>query len=191
MDSPIAIGFDLSLTSAGVGVVGPGQIDTYSFGRKGKISESLEVRLDRLETLADQCVNVIANYMEWPLVATIEDAFNSAQGSAHDRAGLFWFVVKRLHDRRIPTVLVHNAKVKIYATGRGSGLSKDEVLLATVRRHPNAPIENNDQADAVNLALMGARLIGQPVDETPPKTHLRAMEGLSHPWDMSATGVAE
>ena len=181
MDDAIALGFDLSLTGSGVGAVGPNGIESFTFGRKGKRGEPLAMRLERIETLADECVNVVHYYMEYPLIATIEDAFNSGQGSSHDRAGLFWMVASRLSKLGIPTVLVHNTKVKIYATGRGSGLSKDEVLLATVRSHPTAPIENNDEADAVNLALMGARLIGQPVDGELPKVRLRAMEGLTLP----------
>lgn len=181
LDSTTAIGFDLSLTSAGVAVVGPEGMLTYTFGRKGKIHEPLEMRLARLELLASQCVDVIHEHMQYPEIATIEEAFNSGQGSAFDRAGLFWFVARELSIMKIPTVLVHNTKVKIYATGRGNGLEKDQVLLATARRHPEVDIQNNDQADALNLALIGARLIGKPVDGEIPELRLRAMNGLELP----------
>jgi Holliday junction resolvasome RuvABC endonuclease subunit len=178
---PTAIGFDLSLTSAGVAVVGSDGMVTYTFGRKGKRHETLEERLGRLELLASQCVDVILEHIEHPKIATIEEAFNSGQGSAFDRAGLFWFVARELRIMNIPTVLVHNTKVKIYATGRGSGLEKDQVLLATARRHHDVDIQNNDQADALNLALIGARLIGKPVDGEIPEIRLRAMNGLELP----------
>jgi Holliday junction resolvasome RuvABC endonuclease subunit len=182
MDSPTAIGFDLSLTRSGVAVVGPEGIECASFGRKGKRDEPLEMRHERIEALADQLVNVVHDHLEHPKVATIEDnPFGAAGGSAHDRSGLWWAVYGRLHRLGIPTVQVNVSKVKIYATGRGNKLEKDDILLATVRRHPEAPISNNDEADAVNLALMGARLVGIPYEKSLPQTHLRAMEGLGLP----------
>ena len=67
-----------------------------------------------------------------------------------------------------------------YATGRGNA-GKDEVLLAVSRRYPHAPIVNNDQADAVALAAMGARLLGEPIEDSLPKTHLDALAKLAAP----------
>ena len=79
------------------------------------------------------------------------------------------------------TISVNVSKVKVYACGTAKGLEKDDILLATVRRHPLAPISNNDEADAVNLALMGARLVGRPIEKLHPQTHVRAMDGLVMP----------
>ena len=182
MESPIAIGFDLSLTRTGVAVVGPEGIECASFGRKGKRDESLEMRYNRIFDLADEAVRFIYEHMEHPLIAVIEDnPFGSVGGSSHDRSGLWWQIYHRLHREGIPVVQINVSKVKIYACGRANKLEKDDILLATVRRHPLAPISNNDEADAVNLALMGARLIGQPIEESLPQTHLRAMDGIERP----------
>ena len=67
-----------------------------------------------------------------------------------------------------------------YATGKGNA-GKDEVLLAASRRYPHAPIVGNDDADAVVLAAIGARLLGEPVEDSLPKTHLDALAKLTLP----------
>lgn len=182
LDQVTAAGFDLSLTRSGVAVVGPGGIRCESFGRKGKRSESLRDRHERITALVGNLAGYLREQGELPQVATIEDnPFGTVGGSKHDRSGLWWMLYDRLAKLGIPVVEVNVAKVKIYATGRGSRLEKDDVLLATVRRHPDAPITNNDEADAVNLALIGARLAGYPYEVSLPQTHLRAMDGLEMP----------
>ena len=67
-----------------------------------------------------------------------------------------------------------------YATGKGNA-GKDEVLLAASRRYPHAPIVGNDDADAVVLAAIGARMLGEPIEDSLPKTHLDALARLSLP----------
>lgn len=183
MDSPTALGFDLSLTRSGVARVGPEGIECFSMGRAGKRDEPLQMRHSRIFDLARDLVETaVAECTEWPLIAAIEDnPFGARGGSAHDRSGLWWQVYHELDQHGIPVVQINVAKVKIYACGRANKLEKDDILLATVRRHPNAPITNNDEADAVNLALMAARLVGMPVEESLPQTHLRAMDGLEMP----------
>lgn len=182
MDAPTAIGFDLSLTRSGVAVVGPEGIECTSFGRKGKRNESLASRHARITGLADELVDYVHEHTEYPRIAVIEDnPFGAVGGSAHDRSGLWWMVYDRLARLGIPTISANVSKVKVYACGTAKGLEKDDILLATVRRHPLAPINNNDEADAVNLALMGARLVGRPVEKLHPQTHVRAMDGLVMP----------
>jgi len=72
----------------------------------------------------------------------------------------------------------------IYATGKA--LDKDQVLAAVVRRYPNVPIGNNNEADALILAAMGARKLGHPYEPSLPQTHLRAMDGAEWPHLVSA-----
>ena len=67
-----------------------------------------------------------------------------------------------------------------YATGKGNA-GKDEVLLAVARRYPHAPVGGNDEADALVLAAMGARLLGEPVEDSLPKAHLDALAKLALP----------
>lgn len=189
MDSPIAIGLDLSLTGAGVGFVGHNDdapldpvFKTYRFGRPGKRDEPLEMRLARIETIVDSIADAISGHMEWPRIAVIEaPATSAAGGSGHDRSALWWFTYKMLRQQGIPVVQVTTQKLKIYATGKGNKLDKEEVLIAMLRRHPEALIRNNDEADGLTLACMGARLLGQPVDGKLAQIYLRALDGVALP----------
>ena len=69
----------------------------------------------------------------------------------------------------------------MYGTGKGNA-GKDEVMLATARRYTNqAEVANNDQADALVLAAMGARHLGAPIEESLPQSHLRALDKVAWP----------
>ena len=68
----------------------------------------------------------------------------------------------------------------MFATGRGNA-GKDEVLAAAIRRYPAWGIAGNDIADATVLAAIGARLLGHPLEESLPQTHLRALNKLALP----------
>lgn len=187
MDSPIAIGVDVSLTRTGVAYVGTDDdgikvVETSHYGRPGKRNESLMERLERLHLIVKGVRDSISEHMEWPRLAVIEDvAFGTPGGSTTDRAALWWMLVDMFTGQGIPVVAVNVSKVKIYATGRGNKHEKDEVMLSIVRRYSDAPIQNNDEADATVLAMMGARLLGEPHEVSLPQTHLRAMEGLVLP----------
>lgn len=179
------VGIDPSLTGTGVGVI---QADgttrstaVHTFGRKGKTTETLDQRLDRLTAVTTRVRDVISRLDVWPSLATIETpAYGQTSGSHHDRSGLWWDIVRELrYEFGIPVVEIGIGKVKIYATGKGVG-AKDEIMAATIRRYLDTQITNNNEADAFVLAAMAARLIGEPIEEL-PKTHLRAMEGLAIP----------
>jgi Holliday junction resolvasome RuvABC endonuclease subunit len=184
----LAWGIDVSLTRRAFALVAKNDegespvVETYSMGRKGKRDEPLMMRCDRLITLRDQVVDAMAENMEWPRVAMIEDvAFGTPGGSTTDRAALWWFIVEAVRQQGIPVVAVNVSKLKINATGKGTKHEKDEVTVALIRRDAEAPIHNNDEADATGLAMMGARLLGEPYEKSLPQTHLRAMEGLVLP----------
>jgi Holliday junction resolvasome RuvABC endonuclease subunit len=187
MDSPLVMGIDVSLQRTGVSFVGmnddgTAQVETRSFGRKGKRDEPLRMRRERLITLRDEVRGSLGDHMEWPLLVCIEDvAFGTPGGSTTDRAALWWFIVDAMLGEGIPVLQINVSKLKIYATGRGNKHEKDEVAMALVRRYTEAPIANNDEADATGLAMMGARLLGKPYEKSMPQTHLRALDGLELP----------
>lgn len=54
-------------------------------------------------------------------------------------------------------------------------------MLAVARRYMSlVDVANNDQADALVLAALGARQLSQPIDDL-PQTHPRAMMKVSWP----------
>lgn len=112
------------------------------------------------------------------------------QQGEHVRAGLWWAVADHA-SARAPLLVVTPATLKTYATGRGNA-SKDQVLAAVVKRYPGWEVTGNDVADAVVLMAIGARLLGEPVEVSPPnfhgsaraslpQTHLRALAALKLP----------
>jgi len=144
---------------------------------KGNLPPTLDQRHERLAKLANDIVS-------WPEVrptlAVIEGpAYSSGVGSMHDRSGLWWMVVQRLLFMEIPVVEVTPAKRAKYATGKGT-VDKDVVMAAVVRRYLDYEVTNNNEADALILAMMGARLLGCPLDD-PPQKNLEAMAGIELP----------
>ena len=100
--------------------------------------------------------------------------------AAHAYGGFMGHLTAWCEHHNIPYQGVPVGTIKKHATGKGNA-GKDEVLLAVSRRYPHAPIVNNDQADAVALAAMGARLLGEPVEDSLPKAHLDALAKIALP----------
>ncbi|MFC4912555.1 hypothetical protein [Actinomadura gamaensis] len=167
---PTVIGLDVSLTSTGI-AIGHRLTRVTSTGRK---ADSLAVRCGRLRQLADQ---IDAQVRDVDLVVIEQPAYSRSQGSAHDRSGLWWLVVDRLHGRGIPVAEVAPTSRARYAAGRGNA-GKDEVLAAAIRRYPDVPISGNDEADAYILAAMGLDHLGHP-PVVVPQTHRAALDKVA------------
>lgn len=153
-----AVGIDLSLTGTGWATIGTDGIQTglvKSIGHKG---DSLATRYHRLSTLREQLQFVISDNT---LVVIEQPAYAAVGGSHHDRSGLWWMVVGTYLGYEYKVAEVPPTVVKKFATGKGNA-DKDTVLAATIRRYPDANVSNNNVADAVTLAAMGARFMGHP-----------------------------
>lgn len=177
------VGIDLSLTSTGLAEVTwdsnlGASISVQRIQSKGAAAASLADRARRLRLLA----NGVTEWAGGADLAVIEGpSFGQArQGGQHDRAGLWWLVVDCLRvDYDVTVVEVPPSVRAKYATGAGNA-AKDAVLAAAVKRYPNTDITGNDVADAVILAAMGARHLGQPADSL-PQIHLQAMAKVHWP----------
>jgi crossover junction endodeoxyribonuclease RuvC len=186
-----AIGLDLSLTGAGVGLADYNTLQNepyppavYTYGRDGHKNEPLLRRHDRIKTITHAIRAVITSSDQVPSLACVEEPpYGATGGSGFDRAGLWWDVYGMLRDLGIPTIAVNVAKVKKYALGKGSGkgTDKDQVMAAAIRRYPEVPISNNNESDAWILTCIAKRLLGEPLELSLPQTHLAAMEGLVLP----------
>lgn len=176
-------GLDLSLTAAGVAVIrDDGTCGTAHVGYSLPLTASLGERGGRIRIVANDVIHAVTGGSDAVELVAIEDMPYGAKGAGTvDRSGLWWAVVNELLRRDIPIVQVNVSTLKIYATGRGTGVGKDEVMLAVARRYPDAPITSNDEADAFALAAIASRLVGRPIEESLPQTHLRAMDKLVMP----------
>jgi len=158
------IGIDYSTTSCGIAIVENGHWQTLTLTSK-PLGTTLEDYYDRIQEL---CQNIIAAAdPRVDDVLAFEGIAFAGRGSSVDRLHYAWHrtaeYVTRCH--REPLVVTTN-QVKQLATGKGTA-QKDEVLLATERRIPQAQVRNNDEADAVWIAVGASILAGSPVIDLP------------------------
>lgn len=182
MVNKCVVGLDLSMTQTGMAMFHHDEIEipkTAVVSTRGKKDETWESRDSRLTYIVDRIEEwIMANrrgvltgiYVEGP-------SYGSTTGHQHDRSGLWWRVYDRMSDHAPVYVIQPQTRAK-YATGSGSA-SKDKVLAATVRQFLAVDVDSNDIADALQLAAMGAREQGWPVDGDKPNTAMDAMEKIS------------
>lgn len=172
------VGIDLSLTATGVAtIVGREPFALGTIRSKGAKDATLIERCNRLDDLAR---DVLVHAKRADLVVIEQPAYNQTGGSHHDRSGLWWLVTSQLAELGIPVVEVAPQIVKKYATGKGNA-GKDEVLAAVVRRYADVAVSNNNEADALVLAAIGARHSGFEIEPTIPLVNLSALAKVRWP----------
>lgn len=180
------LGIDPSLTRTAVAVIHPGLITLRDFPTKGTKADDLSRRSFRLNLIGgyiEELYDDITDKGHHPadLVVIEGPAHGQTTGSHHDRSGLWWQIVGDFLDLGIPVVEISPSSLKTYATGKGNA-GKDEVMLAVARRYTDiTEVANNDQADALVLAAMGARHLGAPIEASLPASHLRALDKVAWP----------
>lgn len=172
------VGIDPSLTRTGIAVKRD-EVElpyTASIVSKGTKGDSWDTRSYRLTAIVDG----ILEHTEYAGLVVMEGpSYASASTSVHDRAGLWWLVYRELRAQCSEVVVVSPAQRMMYATGKGRA-DKASVMAAAIRRYPQAPIGNDDEADAYLFLAMGLRILDRPIDDL-PKTHLRALDKLAVP----------
>jgi len=164
-------GVDASLTGTGVATLRAGTLSTRTIVTKAT-EPTLEARHARLASIRDE-VHLTA--MTSDLIVIEAPAYGQTTGSHHDRSGAWWLIVSALLESGASVLEVTPQVVKKYATGKGNA-SKDMVLAAVVRRYLDVEVQTNDEADALVLAAIGARLLGQPVEASLPALNLSALD---------------
>lgn len=172
----VIAGLDLSLVSAGVAVVTERDstgaacpIILTSCGRKGREGETYKQRSRRIRKQVFDVLALLepAGHLD---LAVIEGPIygGTMLPSYFDRAGLFHGLYGALDARNVPVAVIPPTTGHIFTTGKGS-LPKDPkqfkpLILASVQKLlPDAIIANDDQADALGLAWMGAMSLGIPM----------------------------
>lgn len=108
-------------------------------------------------------------------VAIEAPAYSSNTGKVWDRAGVWWLLVKKLNDNQIPTLEIRPTMRSKYATGKGTS-NKDAVLLAVARNYQDFDVTDNNQADALLLCCMIARICNNPIEESITSGRLEAID---------------
>ena len=175
------VGIDLSLTGTGLAFIN-NDITVRTISSKGRATATITERYERVSAHANRIVaNILDGLPNGPRLAVLEQPAQSkgALPGQLDSHGLWWLVMYWLRNE-MPVAHVSPSTRPVYATGKGNA-GKDAVLAAVVRRYPNVPVANNNEADALILAAMGARWAGTPIDNPLPQTHLRAMTAPQWP----------
>lgn len=158
------IGIDWSLTACGVAAYVDGEWDRCTIPTKPD-DGTIEGYLDRVEHIAAK-VTAWADPAAGDVWA-IEGPSLGAKGAAVDRMfGGWWLTVKALRDHHAAPWVFAPSSLKKLATGKGNA-GKDEVLLATAKRLPEADVRNNNESDAVWAAIAASIIRGEPIIQLP------------------------
>lgn len=186
-------GIDPSLTGTGLAHWDGTHWERHTVASKGHNTDTYHQTTERLDRILVRVVDWLGKrepdlvVLEWP-------AYSSNTGHATDRAGLFHLIAHEIRGWWPATALAYcDPRGRIcYGLGKFAG-SKDAVLAAAIKRYPDADIRNNNEADAVLLAAMGGRWLGeQPgfvldLAETAfPQTNVRGMGRVQ--WPLSLKG---
>lgn len=114
------------------------------------------------------------------LVVVEAPAYGAKYGNPHERAGIWWAVVRHLVRRGDVVAQVTPKTRAKYAAGRGSA-DKREVVAAVNERMPFAHITDHNLADGLALAAMGWRRLGRPIDGVATRPMDEAMRAVRWP----------
>lgn len=162
------VGIDYSTSSCGVAVYDDEKDHWQTFTLRSKPSgDQLVDYYGRIRSLAIDIAT--AAELRFDDVVAIEGIAFAGKGRAVDRLHYAWHRTVELITEILDggVLIVTTNQVKQLATGKGNA-QKDVVLLATERRIPRAGAANNDEADAVWVAV-GASILhsGAPVADLP------------------------
>lgn len=166
------VGLDISLTNTGVAELTEETTRLYRVSSKA-CPDGVQDRWGRFNGMIDSLPMIERG----DLVVIEQPAFSRTSGKHHDRSGLWWFAVDFALQCGGLVTEVPPSTLKKYVTGKGNA-SKTEVLAATIKRFPSLTVADDNEADALGLAAMGARHLGHPVDGSLPKVNLAAMQAV-------------
>ena len=177
----IVLGIDPSLTGTGLALLDTNDrlaVETHTIASRPPTLRGIDGRIQRQARICREIIDH-AGIGNWDLVVIEAPAYDSRTGHQHDRSGLWWRVVGHALDHQAAVVEVTTGGLKKYATGKGNA-GKDTVLLEVARRFPHVDVRNNNEADALILAAMGADWAGTPIVDM-PKTHRDALAKVEWP----------
>ena len=199
------IGLDISLTSTGFAdaLMEPHYSSHYELRSRAvetspvNANPTLRDRQERSRAVELRIAEMVFDGGPVPALVVVEaPAYGAKFGDPHDRSGLWWGIVDRLMNNGLHVVEVSPGQVKQYATGSGAThgankVSKAMVVKAVNDRYDVGPIRlrvaDNDRADAIVLAAMGARILGCPIDPHIPPANLRAITKIRLPEGIRAS----
>lgn len=188
------VGLDLSLTSTGIAALAtypsaavraPGDIAPIllrSVGEDGKKADSYQVRSRRVRRQCAAIMRILDGYLLDTALVVIEGPIYAGKmlPSYFDRAILFGGVFGALDARGIPIAVVPSTTGHQFVTGKGHAQKAD--IVAEVRKWwPVVRVNNDDEADALGYAVMGAMHLGLALPFRPWTRHHNAVHTVTWP----------
>lgn len=188
------VGVDPSLTDTGVAELVCNSVGEWSafphnfptVGRRGASALETADRINRIST------NVAGIVQQADLLVIEGPSMGSSHGMQHERAGLWWRIVHRASMHDVPAAVVAPTTLKKFATGAGNA-SKQNMKNAAMTRwaHLVGPVRNDNIADALHLATIGAAGLLGPAS-LPPSVHPFPVDTLDAVrWPDNWEGVCE
>lgn len=192
-------GLDLSLTSAGIACIELAEAQIWdhdgatvesvisnvtvrSLGHAGHRTDSWDTRETRI---VRQVVDVMAHVPSEAILAVIEGpAYGKNLPSSFDRAGLWWGIKSAVRARGIPTAICPPTTRASWATGKGNA-DKAAVVDAISQMWPATRLYNDDQADALVLASIGAQRLGVQLPFPLKDRHHLACDSVAWPAEVA------
>ena len=193
------VGIDFSLSATGVARIVDGNVKTTVIRSSGRKGASLSERLIRIRQIVKRIKDfALEGYdpdadgplplfvIEAPLYTTPMRTNEKGDrvpleggGHMHDRSGAWWLLLHLLAKEGL-IVEVSTSTLKKYITGRGNS-GKEASVMETVRTYPDIYVGDNNAADALVLAAMGARQLGRPIEASEKRITATALNGVRWP----------
>ena len=162
----VSLGIDPSLTETGVAVMHwmGTLIEPRAVIGKAKSKPSADdvgSRRDRFDVVFDGIDKVVhAAGLNVDIVVVEGPSLGAPrQGGTFDRAGLWWLIVDKFLERGIPVLEVPPARLKKFATGKGTA-AKADVAAGITRLWPDLEPRGDNEFDALGLSTIGSMVLG-------------------------------
>lgn len=180
----IVAGVDPALDGAGVGVLVDGALvhhSTEGFADKGAgyTGKNWQLRNRRVRWTARNIRDSAMSQGRPNVIVMEEHPYGvKAFGNSFDRSYLWGLVYGGFDWLEIPIVIVHPGTHKAWVTGKAGG-GKDDIIAMVADWY--GVTLNDDEADAVGFAVMGAHHYGEPLPFTPKPRHTKGAAALVWP----------
>jgi Holliday junction resolvasome RuvABC endonuclease subunit len=162
------VGVDPSLTGTGVAVIRDGRFTGATVIKdsrwKKRAPQTERERQERLDV-------ILCRVSEWAVGAdlvVLEGLSFDSHDTMRQLAGLSWLLRRQCWKADRPFVLVPPSTLKLWAVDHGKA-DKGVMLAAARETFPGVEIEDDNAADAVWLAALGADHLGYPLVDMPER----------------------
>jgi Holliday junction resolvasome RuvABC endonuclease subunit len=169
---PAIVGLDLSLTCSGVAVITDGA-PTLHRVRSAAVDATIPEVWGRIRSTAARVIRLVP---AGALVVVEWSSYASKFGQPDERHAQRWLIAGQLSAGCTVVRASPKARAK-YAADDGNA-DKAAVKQAMRAKYPGLVIPDDNTADALALAAMGARYSGVPIDGPPSPQQSQVMRAL-------------